>query len=133
MHPRRLHSREGLLRAKLVRVADGREQVTALERVVRPCLRAAVGVPRQLARPARLALRRFRNRELDDQERIALGSFDRDVRRRAYWRIQAILVDQVPEITTWFWRRIDVVNDDLRNYRPAHAVTTFWNTWQYEI
>jgi peptide/nickel transport system substrate-binding protein len=76
---------------------------------------------------------RFRNRELDGQERIALGSFDRDVRRRAYWRIQAILVDQVPEITTWFWRRIDVVNDDLRNYRPGHAVTTFWNTWQYEI
>ena len=76
---------------------------------------------------------RFRNRELDDQERIALGSFDRDVRRRAYWRIQEILVDQLPEITVYFARRFDVVSDDLRNYRPGHVVTTFWNTWEYDI
>jgi peptide/nickel transport system substrate-binding protein len=76
---------------------------------------------------------RFRNRDLDDQERIALGSFDRDVRRRAYWRIQEILVDQLPELTVYFSRRFDVVSDDLKNYRPGHVVTTFWNTWQYEI
>jgi len=76
---------------------------------------------------------RYCDREVDDQERIALGSFDQDVRKRAYARVQQILVDRVPQITRWFARRFDVVNVDLRNYRPAHAVTTFWNTWEYSI
>ena len=33
----------------------------------------------------------------------------------------------------WFARRFDVVNVDLKGYKPAHAVTTFWNTWEYTI
>jgi peptide/nickel transport system substrate-binding protein len=76
---------------------------------------------------------RFCNAELDAQERIAMTSFDRDVRKKAYARIQQIIVDQVPMLTMWFARRFDVANDDLQNYKPAHAVTTFWNTWEYSI
>jgi peptide/nickel transport system substrate-binding protein len=76
---------------------------------------------------------RFCDPQLDAQERIALGTFDQAVRKRAYARIQEILVDQVPQITTWFQRRFDVVNVDLRNYRPSHVITTFWNTWEYSI
>jgi hypothetical protein len=33
----------------------------------------------------------------------------------------------------WFQRRFDVVSDDLKGYKPAHAVTTFWNSWEYSI
>jgi peptide/nickel transport system substrate-binding protein len=76
---------------------------------------------------------RFCDREVEEQERIALESFDQSVRRRAYARVQQILVDRVPQLTRWFFRRFDVMNVDLRNYRPAHAVTTFWNTWEYSI
>jgi peptide/nickel transport system substrate-binding protein len=76
---------------------------------------------------------RFCNAELDAQERIAMTSFDRDVRKKAYARIQQIVVDRVPMLTMWFARRFDVANDDLQNYKPAHAVTTFWNTWEYSI
>ena len=76
---------------------------------------------------------RFCNRELDAAERIALSTNDQAARARQYARIQAIMVDQVPFITSWFWRRFDVVSDDLHGYRPAHAVTTFWNTWEYSI
>jgi peptide/nickel transport system substrate-binding protein len=76
---------------------------------------------------------RFCNAELDAQERIAMTSFDRDVRKKAYARIQQILADQVPMLTMWFARRFDVANDDLQNYKPAHGVTTFWNTWEYSI
>jgi len=36
-------------------------------------------------------------------------------------------------LTMWFSRRFDVANDDLQNYKPAHAATTFWNTWEYSI
>jgi peptide/nickel transport system substrate-binding protein len=76
---------------------------------------------------------RFCSKELDAQERIALASNDRNVRKAAYFRIQRILVDQVPMITMWFARRFDVVSDDLKGYKPAHAVSTFWNTWEYDI
>jgi peptide/nickel transport system substrate-binding protein len=76
---------------------------------------------------------RFCDRELDAQERIALTSYDQRVRKAAYDRIQTILQDRLPFITSWFARRFDVVSDDLHGYKPAHAVTTFWNTWEYEI
>jgi len=76
---------------------------------------------------------RFCSRELDAQERIALGSYDQTVRKAAYAKIQAILVDQLPMVTMWFQRRFDVVSDDLHGYKPAQAVSPFWNTWEYQI
>jgi len=76
---------------------------------------------------------RFCDHELDAQERIALNSNDRAVRKKAYARIQEILVDQVPQFTMWFARRFDIVSDDVKGYRPARAVSTFWNTWEYDI
>ena len=75
----------------------------------------------------------FCNRELDAQERIALTRYDQATRKRAYDRIQQIIVDEVPFLTMWFVRRFDVVSDDVRGYKPAHAVTTFWNPWEYSI
>jgi peptide/nickel transport system substrate-binding protein len=76
---------------------------------------------------------RYCDRTIDAQERIALTSYDRPTRKRAYARIQQRLVDGLPFLTMWFWRRFDVVSDDLKGYKPAHAVTTFWNTWEYSI
>lgn len=76
---------------------------------------------------------RFCDPKLDAQERIALTSYDQTVRKRAYSQIQRTIVDQVPWLTMWFARRFDVVSDDVQGYKPAHAVTTFWNTWEYSI
>ena len=76
---------------------------------------------------------RFCSAELDAAERLALSSYDPVVRKAAYARVQRILADQVPADFLWFDRRIDVTNTDLRSYRPAHAVTTFWNTWEWSI
>lgn len=75
----------------------------------------------------------FCDRDLDSAERIALTSNDRATRKKAYDKIQAILADQVPMIVTWYVRRIAVANTDLKNYRPAHAVTSFWNPYEWEI
>lgn len=75
----------------------------------------------------------FHNAELDAAERIALTNADRAVRKKAYDRIQAVLADQVPMIVSWYSRRISVENTDLKNYRPAHAVTSFWNSWEWSI
>ncbi len=76
---------------------------------------------------------RFRNHDVDAQEAIALTSYDQAARKKAYGRVQQILVDEVPFITMWFNRRFDVVSDDVKGYKPAHAVTTFWNTYDYSI
>jgi peptide/nickel transport system substrate-binding protein len=76
---------------------------------------------------------RFCDAVVDAQERIATTSYDEATRKRAYAVVQQKLVDEVPFITTWFWRRFDVVSVDVKGYKPAHAVTTFWNTWEYSI
>jgi peptide/nickel transport system substrate-binding protein len=76
---------------------------------------------------------RYCNPALDAAERIALTSNDQAIRAKQYAKIQRILVDEVPFITSWFWRHFDVVSDDFHGYKPAHAVTTLWNTWEYSI
>ncbi len=76
---------------------------------------------------------KFCDHALDRQERIALTSNDRAERKKAYDAIQSILADRVPAIITWYVRRISVYNTDLKNYRPAHAVTTFWNSYDWQI
>jgi peptide/nickel transport system substrate-binding protein len=75
----------------------------------------------------------FCNPALDAAENVALTEYDQDKRKVAYDKIQQILNQQEPIIITWFERRQDVANTDLKNYKPAHAVTTFWNTWEWQI
>ena len=75
----------------------------------------------------------FKNPELDAAESVALSSYDPTVRKAAYAKIQEIIAQQEPMIVLWFVQRQDVANNDLKNYQPAHAVTTFWNTWEWEI
>jgi peptide/nickel transport system substrate-binding protein len=75
----------------------------------------------------------FCNQELDAAENVAMTEYDQDKRKIAYDKIQHILAEQEPIIIAWYLRRQDIVNSDLKNYKPAHAVTTFWNTWEWEI
>ncbi len=76
---------------------------------------------------------RFCDPRVDAQERIALSNYAVPTRKAAYAKIQQALVEKLPFVTLWFTRRFDVVSDDLGGYKPAHAVTTFWNTWEYAI
>jgi peptide/nickel transport system substrate-binding protein len=75
----------------------------------------------------------FCNKDLDAAENVALNEYDQDKRKVAYDKIQRILNEQVPIIIMWYQSRLDVANTDLKNYKPAHAVTTFWNTWEWQI
>ena len=75
----------------------------------------------------------FCDHDLDAQERIALSSYDPAVRKAAYYKIQEIIAEQEPMIISWYVQRQDVANTDLKGYKPAHAVTTFWNTWEWSI
>lgn len=73
------------------------------------------------------------DRTLDAAEDVALRSSDRAVRKSAYDTVQRELADRVPAIFVWFNRRVSVVNTDLRNWRPAHAVSSFWNCYRWSI
>jgi peptide/nickel transport system substrate-binding protein len=75
----------------------------------------------------------FCSHDLDAAEQVAMTEYDQEKREVAYDKIQTILAEQEPLVVIWYVRRQDVVNNDLRNYKPAHAVTTFWNTWEYEL
>jgi len=75
----------------------------------------------------------FCDPRLDAAERVALTDYDPAARKRAYDTIQAILADEQPALFVWFTNRVSVVNTDLKNYKPAHAVTTIWNPWEWEI
>jgi peptide/nickel transport system substrate-binding protein len=71
--------------------------------------------------------------KLDAASREGLSSYDPATRKAAYDRMQAAIADELPIIVLWYQRELDLVNVDLRGYRPAHAVTPFWNTWEWSI
>ncbi|MBC5810092.1 MAG: peptide ABC transporter substrate-binding protein [Candidatus Eremiobacteraeota bacterium] len=76
---------------------------------------------------------RFCNHDLDAAEKIALTNNDQAARKKAYDKIQDILAENVPAIIVWYNRRVAVANTDFKNFKPAHAVTSFWNSWEWEI
>jgi len=78
-------------------------------------------------------LSEFCDPRIDEQEKIALTSYDQDVRRRAYWRIGQLLNEDVP-VDFIFWTHLhDAVRDELQDYVPAPTVSTFSNPWQWRI
>jgi len=75
----------------------------------------------------------FCSHELDALEKTALTSYDQKTRRAAYYKIQEILADEEPAVIMYYTRRVGAINSDLKNYKPSHAVSTFWNPWEWEI
>ncbi|MGC1380117.1 MAG: peptide ABC transporter substrate-binding protein [Candidatus Baltobacteraceae bacterium] len=86
-----------------------------------------------MAPPAGWNVYHFCNPQVDADQRIALGTYDRALRAAAYARIQQVVSEELPFIVLWYQMQLDAVNTDLREYRPAHAVTPFWNVWQWSI
>jgi peptide/nickel transport system substrate-binding protein len=86
-----------------------------------------------MAPPAGWNIYHFCDPTLDAAERTALSSYDRAVRARAYATVQERINEELPFYVLWYERQLDIVNTDFKNYRPAHAVTPFWNTWAWSI
>ncbi len=86
-----------------------------------------------MAPPAGWNVYHFCNPRLDAAERTALSTYDRAVRTAAYRRIQQIVSQELPFIVLWYQMQLDAINTDFRGYRPAHAVTPFWNVWDWSI
>lgn len=76
-------------------------------------------------------LQQYCDPRIDAQERIALTSYDQDVRRAAYWRIQS-LINEDAAVDFLFWTHShDAVRDSVQGYQPAPTVTSFSNPWEW--
>jgi len=83
--------------------------------------------------PQGFNLSQYCDPRIDEQERIALTSYDQDVRRAAYWRIQKLLNEDVP-VDFLFWTHLhDAVRDGIEGYQPAPTVTSFSAPWEWRI
>ena len=83
--------------------------------------------------PAGWNISRYCDPRVQTAENAAIASNDPTARARAYDEISALLFADRPFETLWFVRNINVYNSDLKNFRPAHAVTEIWNPWQLDI
>jgi len=66
---------------------------------------------------------------IDAQERIALRNYDRATRRRAYWRIQQLLVEDVPVVFLTWSDYIYGMRTRVHNFYPTATYSDAWN-WQ---
>ncbi|HEY7982170.1 MAG TPA: peptide ABC transporter substrate-binding protein [Candidatus Eremiobacteraceae bacterium] len=87
----------------------------------------------RFAPPAGWNIYHYCNPALDAAENAGLSDYRRGQRKAHYDRVQDILATDLPIIVLWFSQRQDVVNVNLQNYRPAHAVSPFWNAWQWAL
>lgn len=69
----------------------------------------------------------------DAAENVALTTYDERDRKAAYARAQERLAIGLPADFIYFMKRVGLVSDRVVGYRPAPAVSTFWNTWEYDI
>jgi len=83
--------------------------------------------------PAGQNVFRFCDQSFDAIEEAALSTNVVAVRKADYARIQDLLAKQLPTLVLWFDRYDYAVNTDLRNFKPAHVGTPFWNTWEWQI
>lgn len=75
----------------------------------------------------------FCDPRLDAAEDDALVQYAQPVRKADYATVQKILTDALPIFVLWYERDQHVINTDFKNFKPAHASTPFWNTWEWEI
>lgn len=66
---------------------------------------------------------------IDAQERVALRSYEREVRRQAYWRIQELLSEDVPVVFLTWSDSIYAARTTLRGFSPTSTYSNAWN-WQ---
>ena len=76
---------------------------------------------------------RWCDKAYDAAEQDALTSYERAARKAAYARAQMRLAADVPADFLYFIGRTDLISDRVTGYEPAPAVSTFRNTWQYDI
>lgn len=76
----------------------------------------------------------WRNLEIDKLAEQGKQTVDVEQRKQIYYRMQEIMVQEVPVIPLYYRATIDVVKNTIANYRPNPTFAgNFWNAWQWGI
>jgi peptide/nickel transport system substrate-binding protein len=70
---------------------------------------------------------------IGEYQKAARTNYDRAVRRAYLVKMQEREYDIVPRHTIIWRANIDAVNTDMKNFKPAPAVSDFWNAWEWSI
>ena len=72
------------------------------------------------------------NPQMEAAQKIALTSYDRATRKKAYAKIQGLLARDVPYIFLYYAHYLEPINADFHGFHP-NSVVEAWNAWQWSI
>ncbi|HEY1975146.1 MAG TPA: peptide ABC transporter substrate-binding protein [Candidatus Baltobacteraceae bacterium] len=75
---------------------------------------------------------RYCNRDMESAQRDALTHYDIGPRKKAYSRIEHLLVRDNPYIFFWWQRQMEAISVDFKGFSPNPTVES-WNAWQWSI
>jgi len=82
--------------------------------------------------PAGYNYSRYCNPEMERLQKLALTSYDRATRKKAYAKIQQLLATDVPMIYLYYERQMEPISASFKGFAPNHVVES-WNAWQWSI
>jgi len=63
----------------------------------------------------------------------ATHTYDRAQRKALYQREEERIHELVPAVFLYWQNQFAAYNSDLKNYKPAQFITSFWNSWEWSI
>lgn len=63
----------------------------------------------------------------------ATRTFDRTIRKALYQREEERIHELVPAVFLYWQNQFAAYNSDLKHYKPAQFITSFWNSWEWSI
>lgn len=75
---------------------------------------------------------RYKNAEMDAAQKVALGTFDRATRKRAYATIESLLVRDVPGAFVAYRSLAYAYVPQLQNFKP-NGISEGWNAYDWRI
>jgi peptide/nickel transport system substrate-binding protein len=82
--------------------------------------------------PAGNNVTRYKSSEMDAAQKLALSTFDRSVRKRAYAKIESLLVRDVPGAFIGYRSLSYAYVPQLQNFKP-NGVSEGWNAYDWQI
>jgi peptide/nickel transport system substrate-binding protein len=82
--------------------------------------------------PAGTNYTHYCSKEMDADQRAALGSYDEQQRKAAYLRIQELIAKDQPTDYLWFASFPQAINPAFQGFAP-NPINESWNAWQWSI
>jgi peptide/nickel transport system substrate-binding protein len=82
--------------------------------------------------PAGTNYTRYCSPEMERLQRLALGTYDEETRKKAYSGIQKLLARDVPDIDLFYFRFLQPINPAFKNFAP-NPINEAWNAFLWEI